>query len=369
MSITTYLPRSALLGHGERQSTIYRHDDGATHVPIWGYYGDDDADGTVNEDDPDYSNSEYAPQLAAIDRHCDFNVFADLALIGARYCQARGYGGFSAFLEIGARTMPQTDPYPFYGRMHVAQHGWHGWQHGGRHSGSMIGVEIIDNGGIGFLLQGYDANVTNVLVLGNAGPGLLVESTQGANNNFLNLKVSFNAAGGSLAYYLGQTVACSNLVVEGSGNNLTNVRCQESYGNNLYVSGRRNQFGDMGLDDTGNIAYKGGGDPTLIAGLPDIRAALALGSDADFNRFNDVGYGGAVEPGANYATHGVYHFDNSEDGGGRSNSGRLYTKDVPAYWADDTTSTPGPIGAASEYAPHASNFYTIDGAAIADLTP
>ncbi|MBB40951.1 MULTISPECIES: hypothetical protein [Hyphomonas] len=365
----TYQPRSALFGTGGiRQSAIFRHDDGATHVPIWGYYGDDDSDGIINEDDPDYANSEPAPQLRAVNRHCDFNAFGDFALIGARYCQSVGYGGFSAKLEIGARAMAQTDPYPFYSRMHVAEHGWHGWEQGGRHSGSMVGVEIIDNGGVGLWLQAYDANVTNILCIGNTGPGMFVEEGQGANNNILSAKISFNGTGG-LTYVLGSIAGTSNMVVAGTGNNITNARLQESYGNNLTVAGSRNQFGDIGLDDTGNIAYKDGGNPALIAGLPDIRAAVALGFDADFNRFNDVGYGGAVQAGQNFATHGVYHFDANDDGGGRSNSGRFYTKDVPSYWSSDTTSTPGAIGAETAFAPHASNYYTIDDQSIASLYP
>ncbi len=364
-----YPARSAMFGSGGvRQGAIYRYDDGATHVPVWGYYYDEDGDGIINEDDPDCPFSEPAPQLRAKNRMCDFNAFGDFALLGARYTQSIGYGGFSAQLEIGARAMPQTDPYPFYSRMHVAEHGWHGWEQAGRHSGSMVGVEIIDNGGVGLWLQAYDANVTNVLCIGNSGPGMYVEQGQGANNNILNAKVSFNG-NGDLSYTMGAVIASSNMLVAGTGNNFTNMRLQESYGNNLTLLGSRNQFGDIGLDDTGNIAYKDGGNAQLIANLPDIRAAIALGSDANFNRFNDVGFGGAVQAGQNFATHGVYHFDANGDGGGQSNSGRIYTKDVPSYWSADTGSVPGAIGAETAFAPHASNYYTIDNQSIASLYP
>lgn len=352
-----YYQRSALFGKGIRQGGFIRLDDGAKALD-WYEYKD-------NEDNLAYVKTQPAPQLRAVNRHADFVAMGDFALNGARYCQSTGYGGISLYMEDGSVAMPQVDPYPFFSRMHLFGAGYTAFAHAGRHSGSVIGLELIDSGGMGYFSAGYDANIANVLTIGNEGPGLYISESGGANNNILNLKSSFNGTG-SLAYFLNPDVAQANVVIGGIGNNITNMRAQESQGINLMIIGSGNQFGDCGLDDTGCVPYEHFPERQAIA--RDVRAAIVLYGNANFNRFNDVGYGGAVHPGENYATHGVYM---AEVGGVKpqSNSGRIYTKDVDAYFSEDTAATPGAFGTNSVTGIHASNVLKIDEQNVAYYYP
>ena len=344
-----YYPRSAIFGKGVRQGGFIRLDDNVNALDWYEYHD--------NEDNPAYVKTQPAPQLRAINRNTDFVAMGQFSVNGARYCQSRGYGGISMLLQNGAVAMAQVDPYPFISEMHVFGCGSNGWTHAGRHSGSMIGVELIDHGGMGFFHAGYDANLTNMTVIGCDGPGLYISESGGANNNILNLKVSFNGTG-ALAYFLDPDVAQANCVIGGSGNNITNMRAQESQGSNIMILGPANTLGDCHLDDTGCVGYLHNPERQPI--LRDIRAAIVLyGGNAKDNRFNDVGIGGAVHPGTNYATHAVFM---AEVGGlkPQSNSGRLYTKSIASYFGEDTSATPGAYGTNSVSGIHASNDLDLD---------
>ena len=344
-----YYPRSGLFGKGVRQGGFIRLDDNVNALDWYEYHD--------NEDNPAYVKTQPAPQLRALNRHTAFVAMGQFSVNGARYCQSRGYGGISMLLQNGAVAMAQVDPYPFISEMHVFGCGSNGWTHAGRHSGSMIGVELIDHGGMGFFHAGYDANLTNMTVIGCDGPGLYISESGGANNNILNLKVSFNGTG-VLAYFLDPDVAQSNCVIGGSGNNITNMRAQESQGNNIMILGPANTLGDCHLDDTGCVAYRHNPERKPI--LRDVRAAILLyGGNAKDNRFNDVGIGGAVHPGVNYATHAVFM---AEIGGQKpqNNTGRLYTKSVDAYFGEDTAAVPGAYGTNSPTGIHASNDLDLD---------
>ena len=344
-----YYPRSAIFGKGVRQGGFIRLDDNVNALDWYEYHD--------NEDNPAYVKTQPAPQLRAINRNTDFVAMGQFSVNGARYCQSRGYGGISMLLQNGAVAMAQVDPYPFISEMHVFGCGSNGWTHAGRHSGSMIGVELIDHGGMGFFHAGYDANLTNMTVIGCDGPGLYISESGGANNNILNLKGSFNGTG-ALAYFLDPDVAQANCVIGGSGNNITNMRAQESQGSNIMILGPANTLGDCHLDDTGCVGYLHNPERQPI--LRDIRAAIVLyGGNAKDNRFNDVGIGGAVHPGTNYATHAVFM---AEVGGlkPQSNSGRLYTKSIASYFGEDTSATPGAYGTNSVSGIHASNDLDLD---------
>lgn len=354
-----YKARIGIFGRGVRQTTFYRLNDGAT---AWAWFEflqtitasqvgtGHPAIGRLYDDYPQGIPSVgWTPsQPCGTFRNwrmfdTDFLAMGDLAINGARYTNQTSYRGLEYIAAPGYINHPQIDPYPMISRMHISDAGDDGLLSYGRHSGSMFGVEIIGCGNFGGYFRCYDANITNVLAIANDGPGLYLPE-EAANNNFLNAKISFNGFNGHGSYLYNQFGAAmqTNVYITGDTNQITNLRCQESYGCNLWVGGNGNQFGDVGLDDTGNIGYKAGFNANNV---PPVRAAIIVenwtlnGNGGKDNRFNDVGYGPAVSVGQDYATHGIFFFgrlaSNDEQRMPTGTTGRVYTKSVGAYCGTD----------------------------------
>lgn len=315
-----YYPRTALFGKGVRQTTLIRKDDGARSPAWYEYWQEYGSTGLANEDHPDFVGNDNAPLLRAENRYVDFPAMGDFAIFGARWCQTKAYGGLSLLAYMfGAPgpQLPQVDCYPMFSRMHIWQTGWHALEHSGQHSGSIFAVEIMNSGGAGFHMAGYDANITNILIIGCDMPGMVFVD-RGDNSNLLNVKLSFNGVNGAWLYgERGNT----NLLMEGNGNNITNMRVQESKGSNLWIRGDGNQFADTMLDDTGCIVPHHNTWDTK----PALGAAIVL-DGANYNRFNDIQFGGAVHKAHNYATHAIYCLNNPQH-----NSGRVESKNFPKY--------------------------------------
>lgn len=317
-----YYPRSGLYGKGVRQSTLIRKDDGAL-APAWFEYWQEFGDsGIANEAHPEFVATQPAPLLRASSMYADFPAIGDMAIHGAKFCQQLGYAGITMHSHLFGTPgpmLPQVDSYPMFSRMHIVEAGWNGWEHTGSHSGSMFAIEIIGSAGVGLHMAGFDANITNILVIGSTGPGMMFLG-QGVNNNLLNVKLSFNGVG--LSWLYGEK-ALTNLVVDGSGNNITNMRVQESLGSSVWVGGNGNQFADVTIDDTGCIVPEH--QPWNTGSLPLVRAAIMLDGATD-NRFNDIVFGGAVHYPDNFATHAVFCRNNP-----MANSGRIVSKGFPKF--------------------------------------
>lgn len=331
-----YYPRTALYGRGVRQTMLARLDDGA-RAPAWyEYWQEYGNSGIPNEKHPNFVPTEPAPLLRAFDMYTDFPSMGRFSIHGARWTQTLAYPGFSMLSYVvgeptGVR-LPQVDPYPMFTEMHIVQAGWDGWVQCGHHSGSMYAVEIINCGGCGLNMSSYDANITNILAIGNSHPGMVFQP-MAANNNLNSVKLSYNGVDGGWMY--GDPGFC-NLMMNGSGNNITAMRTQESMGGSIWVRGHGNQFTGTMIDDTGNISALGAA-PTP-ANFPSVRAAIMLDQGATYNRFNDCQFGCAVYPNTNFATHALFVRQ-----GAIENTGRIISKFIPkyddgAYWPNGVTS-------------------------------
>lgn len=361
-----YYPRSAIHGRGVRQSMLMRLDDHAKAPAWYEYWQEFGTSGISNELHPSFVPTQPAPLLRAQNMYTDFPSIGDFSIHGARYCQTLGYAGISMHsMVIGTPgpELPQIDPYPMFSRMHVIQAGWNGWEHTGHHSGSMFAVEIINCGAVGFHMAGYDANITNVLCIGNEMPGMYFQG-MGANSNLLNVKLSFNGVGGEWLY--GQR-AYTNLVLAGSGNNITNMRIQESKGSSVWVSGTGNQLADVTIDDTGCIVPLHNTWDTK----PILCAAIVLDGAQD-TRFNDIIFGGAVHYGSNFATHAVFCMNNPQNNTGRIVSKGMTKFDDGAYFDNGETSGPyvsRAVGTSDGGGINANNRLTIDEQLLSDYYP
>lgn len=278
----SYPARMAIKGYGRRQCMLVRK----PNPPTITY----DTHQFINED-----------------AMCDFNIFSDWGLHGLRYQQNKGGIGFGFYSVDSSQVTPQNDPYPYWSGMLITEQTYHGIETYNRHSGDIIAMEIVGCFGIGFNCHSYDINMVNMLTIGNWGPGLNLESG-GCNIN--NLKSSFNGVNG---YFLPADEGNCNLLVKGSGNNITNARLQESVGCSLVVTGYFNKFGDMSLEDAGCIYFEhGGGTP------PALRAALYFkGGACTGNILNDVSYGRAVHEFGDHMTHAIYFSENPTNNKGR----------------------------------------------------
>lgn len=317
-----YYPRSAIYGRGLRQSMLMRLDDGALAPAWYEYWQEFGTSGISNEDHPSFVPTQPAPLLRASNMYADFIAMGDFSIHGARFCQAlASYGGLTMYSHLFGTPgpmLPQVDSYPMFSRMHILETGWNGFEHSGSHAGTVMGVDIMRAGAAGFFMAGFDANISTMHVIACEGPGLYFQS-MGGNNNLINLKLSFNGQG-NLSWLWGDQ-AFTNLALNATGNKFSNSRIQESKGSNIWITGSGNTFGDVELDDTGCIqpVHQAWNTP------PAVRAAIVL-DGASFNRFSDVGYGGAVHQDTNYATHGVFCLNNP-----MNNSGRLFTKYITPY--------------------------------------
>lgn len=346
-----YYPRSAIFGRGLRQSMLMRLDDGALAPAWYEYWQEFGTSGIANEAHPSFVPTQPAPLLRASSMYADFIAMGDFSIHGARFCQASAsYAGLTMFSHLFGTpgpTLPQIDSYPMFSRMHIVETGWNGFEHVGSHAGTIMDVNIMRAGAAGLFMAGFDANISTMHAIACEGPGLYFQDT-GGNNNLINLKLSFNGQG-NLSWLWGEQ-AFTNLALNATGNKFSNSRIQESKGCNIWITGSGNTFGDVELDDTGCIqpVHQNWNTP------PTVRAAVML-DGADFNRFSDVGYGGAVHQDTNYATHGIFCMNNPV-----GNSGRLFTKyiepyDDSQYYANGVTS--------GAYAPRAVS--TSDGGGIA----
>lgn len=363
-----YYPRTSLAGWGVRQTILMRLDDGALAPAWYEYWQEFGTSGISNEDHPSFVPTQPAPLLRAKSMYADFPAMCDFSIHGARYCQSLAYPGLSMHSHVFGTPgpdLPQVDSYPMFSRMHVIQAGWNGWEHTGSHSGSMFAVEIINCGGVGYHMAGYDANITNILCIGNEMTGMYFQS-MAANSNLLNVKLSFNGVGGGWLY--GHR-AYVNLAIDGAGNNITNMRIQESKGSSLWLRGTGNQLADVTIDDTGCIVPEH--RPWDTGDLPVVRAAIILDGCND-NRFNDVIFGGAVHYPDNYATHAIFCINNPQNNSGRIVSKGITKFDDAAYFDNGETSGPymsRAVGTHDAGGIHASNRLTLDEELLSEYYP
>ncbi|MFN7110332.1 MAG: hypothetical protein ACK4M2_01750 [Brevundimonas sp.] len=305
----TYPARIAIKGVGRRQSMLVRKPWGPSVVnDIW--------------------------HLRNENTMVDFNVFQDFGLHGLKYQQNKGGGGLQFFSVPSSQLTPQNDPYPFWSHMLITDHTYHGIETFYRHSGDITMLEIVGTFGTGWRNYSYDVNVVNMLSIGNWGPGVEMASG-GCNIN--NLKTSYNGVNG---YFLPANEGNCNLLVSGSGNNITNARLQESLGSNLVVTGYNNKFGDMSLEDAGCIAFE-----HATGTAPALRAQLYLkGANCVGNLLNDVAFGRAVHENGDHMTHALFLSGNAS-----GNKGRMWERPGSNYdVAQVGTDSSGGIGATNK---------------------
>jgi hypothetical protein len=400
-----YHPRTGLLGAGTRQSVLVRYGD-AYNCPGGGAWARFDGDTdpypiTKYLDDtyyyPVYPNryvtpsyyGDFVPDIAptlcnaiGIDKNgdttslegtsggpsyygqlvdSDFNVFNDFSLDGSRYCATRLYGGLEirgGLFRSGVAPYHQVDPYPRVRGVEIYLHGWIGLMTFGQCSGNFDDVNLMNNGACGWHQRAFDCNIKGGTIIANAGPGLI---SAGANTNYTTMKVSFNGIG-EFNWLWGSDVGRCNLAALAGGDNWNNLRVQESFGANLVVNGKGNDFTGCHFDDTGCIG------PAHSYGTPTwITPAILVGKDGDDLRLNDVGVGGLVHVATNYASHAIYWKDDS--GMGENTSGRLYTKGISTWYAGAGTSgdeAPNEWGADGGSVPSGTNL-TLNGTDISTL--
>ena len=402
-----YYPRTGLVGHGVRQSNIVRYNDTFLSDDYPHYDGDTNfypitqyTDGSFyipvypNVYKAPYYAGAFAPDIAptlcnaiGVNRwgevggwgdgpggystagqhvDSDFNVFNDFSLDGSRYCSVRLMPGFEFrgglfTIRSGVSTAPyaQVDPYLRMRDVEMALHGGVPFSTFGQCSGIITGIGSYENFMTGYYHRAFDCNISNCYFMGNNGPGIIAS---GSNTNWTTMKVSFNGDGGA-GWVWGAFESKANLFVPGIGHNFNNMRVQESYGPNVLVTGRGCEFTGSHMDDTGcvypvHIALE---NPTTIAAnMNFITPAIAVGQDAHDLRLNDVGMGGLVHVGVNYASHAIFWLGT----GAERTSGRMFTKDIgPSDWYNS-----GNAAITGDYAP---NEWGAEGGvapATADLT-
>lgn len=414
-----YLPRMGISGHGTRQSRLVRYDDTfmttAGQFPRWD--GDMDPFPITKYHDntyyyPIYPNAyiapyhagSYVPDIAptlcnrmGVDRwgdtwgpddseegpaeigykvDSDLNVFNNFSMDGSRYCATRYLPGFEfrggLFSLHDGNVLPpynQVDPYLRMRDMEFSLHAGIPFRTFGQCSGLISNIGSYENNLCGYLHQGFDCNISNGYFMGNNGPGIVADGT---NTNWTTMKISYNGDG-TLEWYWGGSESRSNLYIPGIGHNWNNFRAQESYGANVFIKGRGNDFTGCHLDDTGciypyHIANSDG--PTIAANMNWLAPAILVGPDADDLRMNDVGMGGLVHVGVNYATHAVYWLKNGSDLAERT-SGRMFTKDISTWFNPGHASytgdrAPNEWNAQGGVAP-ATSTLTLDGVDITTL--
>lgn len=324
-----YPARMAIKGMGRRQSAFYRKPAG-----------------------PGVANSIWMLQNET--NMDDFNVFQDFGLHGLKYVQNASFGGLNFTSVTSATVTAQNDPYPFWSNLWIQDHAWHGVETWHRHSGDIIAMEIVGCYGAGMSNNSYDINMVNMLAIGNWGPGMIMASG-GCNLN--NLKLSYNGVNG---YWLpggAKGDGGCNLLVNGSGNNMTNVRLQESNSSNLVITGYYNKFGHIGIEDTGCIIPEH--NTWDMANLPTLRAAVHLkGATCIDNIFMDGYYGRAVHNavGQDHLTHAFYL-----SGDASNNHGRIFER-------TNTQFTSSRVGTSSSGGVGVTNDITINGKLLTDPT-
>jgi hypothetical protein len=294
----TYKAKTAICGSGRRQSVLCRKPTNST-----------------------------SPILKNVNDQVDFPVLHSLGLYGMQYVQRPGFGSrglefISVVPGTGADTLPQVDPYPFFKDLAIFGCAWDGMYTAYRNSGDMVSIDLYENWGNGWLSNSYDINVMNMLAIANRSAGVNLDSNGSANCNINNLKASYNGAGpGSDT----QEEAC-NLLVAGFGHNITNARCQESFGSNVVIKGGWNKFGDLSCDDTACIKPAHGSGPSYSTTLANIRSDLLfLGPTCVGNVINDASCGRSVH-GSNYQVTTAFM-----SGDASSNRGRIVTRPSTTY--------------------------------------
>jgi hypothetical protein len=310
----TYKAKTCIFGYGRRQSVLCRKPTSSTN-----------------------------PILRNFDNQVDFPVIQGLGIYGMQYVQRVGFGSrgieFISVLPGSAQdTLPQVDPYPFFKDLAIFGCAWDGLYTYYRNSGDLVSIDLYENWGNGWLSNSYDINVMNMLAIANRSAGVNLDSNGSANCNINNLKASYNGAGpGSDT----QEEAC-NLLVAGFGHNITNARCQESFGCNVVIKGGYNKFGDLSCDDTACIKPAHGSGPSYSTTLANIRAdILFLGPVCVGNFINDAACGRSVH-GVSYQCQTAFMSGNAS-----SNRGRIVTRPGTTYGGYLPGSgpyAPGPTG-------------------------
>lgn len=329
-----YHARSGIHGHGRRQTTLYRHDDAAIFKQQ--FAGSDNpsaTDSTHNDGDfpaPSlYNATSSTPTDFDYLYGCDFPSIGNMTINGTRFTCAHQYPGFQFRSRIYGidPPLPQLDPSPNFINMDIIDVGWNSFELRNANSGTASFIDVYGGGAVGLWSNAFDLNFIHGLFYNCDGPGLWLDDSGAANSNWVNLKVSFN--GKNLRWLLGDAGAC-NVFCGGEGHNFQNMRAQESYGANIIINGVGHNFQGCQADDTGCI-YPAHGLNDLST-LPSARAAYLLYPGVNFCNLNDCGYGPAVHPGKNYATHGVYFlggFDSVHEP--RNMDGRVKSKNVTVY--------------------------------------
>lgn len=414
-----YLPRMGIAGNGTRQSRLVRYDDTFMTTPGAFPRWDGDMDPfpiTKYHDNtyyyPIYPNAYIAPHYAGsyvpdiaptlcnrmgVDRwgdtwgpsdsaggpaeigykvDSDLNVFNNFSLDGSRYCATRFLPGFEfrggLFSLHDGQVLPpynQVDPYLRMRDMEFSLHAGIPMRTFGQCSGLITNIGSYENNLCGYLHQAFDCNISGGYFMGNNGPGIVADGT---NTNWTTMKISYNGDG-SLDWYWGGSESRSNLYIPGIGHNWNNFRAQESYGANVFVKGRGNDFTGCHLDDTGCIYpyhIANNHAPTIAANMNWLAPGILIGPDADDLRMNDVGMGGLVHVGVNYATHAVFWLNNSGDMAART-SGRMFKKNVSGWYNPGHASytgdrAPNEWNAQGGVAPATANL-TLDGVDITTL--
>lgn len=315
-----YIARAGLIGFGPRTSVLVRKPTSTTPA-----------------------------LLTNLNANVDFPNIQNIGLYGAQYMQRWGYGnrGFVFSSQNGSVSMPQVDPYPFFAHIHIWSCSFDGMYTYGRHSGTQLAVESMNNWGYGWQCQSYDCNAMNFLAIANSYNGY---ASEGANNNLANAKISYNGAGG----WNDSTRA--NCRESGAGNSYSNMRLQESVGANLYITGQWNEWDNLGIDDTGCVfkAHTGQTAPT-------VRAAVHFAANTATDNLVKFKAGRAVHSTSNYMTHAVYYSGDASENvvQGRVRSG------TPAANAGGTVYAP--IGYNSSGGLGVSNIGTLNGVDIHTL--
>lgn len=416
-----YMPRTGIIGHGARQSSLIRYDDtfetnafprwdgdtnyygctqyydGSYYIPVYpnayvapnyaGSYRPDVAPTLCNRIGTDRygvtwsfddSPGQYAQRGTKVDS--DFNVFSDFTMNGSRYCSNRllpGWefrGGLFAYNpSSGMMEAPynQVDPYLRVRDLNLHLHGHVPMATFGQCSGIITGIHSEDNNLCGYLHRAFDCNISNCYFMANNGPGIIADGT---NTNWTTMKVSFNVGVGN-GWFIGDEFrAMANLLIPGIGHNWNNLRVQESYGPNIMVLGRGNDFTGAHADDTGCVypVHNANNDAGVIAANMNwITPAIFVGPLARDLRLNDVGIGGLVHVGDNYASHAIFY--GSGVGGvlGEYSSGRVYTKSIGSWYNSGNSAitgdyAPNEWGAEGGALPTGTNI-TVNGVDIATL--
>ena len=280
----------------------------------------------------------------------DRYTLKDFSVFGQRFTQ--NFSSFRNNIDIDGGDFGRFvrgAPYAVIEGIDTVEATWNGFVGTKAFAGQMNNVRAYQNAQAGLRVNFWDLNGQNWHAEGNGWAGVISAMAGG---NVSMIRSSFNGTSGSTP-----ETQCNFLEI-GAGSTITNLRAQESCGDNVVISsndpngvvnnaGVRSTIVFGTLDDTGDTV------PATGAGyaLGPVRAMVRLiGASVSYNRIEFVTATGQVRAGVNYATNGVWlsGFPSNNtvtiNTPGFSNAAADWYAGGGGYAADTAAAARGPFG-------------------------